>query len=30
MAATAIAHEVPVVTQDTDYGAAPGLAVIKL
>ena len=30
IAATAIAHEVPVVTQDADYKAAPGLVVIKL
>ncbi len=30
IAATAIAHEVPVVTQDADYEAAPGLVVIKL
>lgn len=30
IAATAIAHDLPVVTQDTDYAAMPGLAVIKL
>jgi predicted nucleic acid-binding protein len=30
IAATAIAHEVPVVTQDTDYDEMPGLEVIKL
>lgn len=30
IAATAIAHEVPVVTQDADYEDVPGLAVIKL
>lgn len=30
IAATAIAHEVPIVTQDADYEAAPGLVVIKL
>ncbi|HTE65820.1 MAG TPA: type II toxin-antitoxin system VapC family toxin, partial [Candidatus Binatia bacterium] len=30
IAATAIAPEVPIVTQDAVYGAAPGLVVIKL
>ena len=30
IAERAIAHEVPVVTQDADYEAAPGLVVIKL
>ncbi len=30
IAATAIAHEVPVVAQDADYDEAPGLTVIKL
>ena len=30
IAATAIAHEVPVATQDSDYDDAPGLTVIKL
>jgi predicted nucleic acid-binding protein len=30
IAATAIAHEVPVVTQDADYDEAPGLTVVKL
>ena len=30
IAATAIAHDVPVVTQDSDFDGAPGLTVIKL
>lgn len=30
IAATAIAHKVPVVTQDSDYDEMPGLDVIKL
>jgi len=30
IAATALAHGVPVVTQDADYDGAPGLAVIKI
>ena len=30
IAATAIAHDLPVVTQDADFDDAPGLAVIKL
>jgi predicted nucleic acid-binding protein len=30
IAATAIAHGIPVVTQDTDYDAMPGVEVIKI
>jgi predicted nucleic acid-binding protein len=30
IAATAIAHEVPVVTQDSDYDTMPGVQVIKI
>lgn len=30
IAATAVAHEMPVATQDKDYDAMPGLTVIKL
>jgi predicted nucleic acid-binding protein len=30
IAATAIAHAVPVVTQDADYDPMPGLEVIKI
>jgi len=30
VAATAIAHGIPVVTQNTDYDAMPGVAVIKI
>lgn len=30
IAATAIAYEVPIVTQDSDYDGAPGLAVIRV
>ena len=30
IAATAIAHGVPIVTQDTDYDAMPGVEVIKI
>lgn len=30
IAATAIAHEVPLVTQDTDFENTPGLAVIRI
>lgn len=30
IAATAIAHHVPVVTQDSDYDAMPGVQVIKI
>jgi hypothetical protein len=30
IAATAVAHAVPVVTQDSDYDDVPGLSVIKL
>ncbi|TLF77319.1 type II toxin-antitoxin system VapC family toxin [Nocardia cyriacigeorgica] len=30
IAATALAHEIPVVTQDADYDHMPGLQVIKL
>ncbi len=30
IAATAIAHELPVATQDDDYDGAPGLTVVKL
>ncbi|MQA86173.1 MAG: PIN domain-containing protein [Streptosporangiales bacterium] len=30
IAATALAHDVPLVTQDADYDHAPGLTVIKL
>ena len=30
IAATAIAHGVPIVTQDSDYDAMPGLKVIKV
>lgn len=30
IAATAIAHDLPVVTQDTDYAAMPGLTVVQL
>src|SRR5216683_2781479 len=30
IAATAIAHGIPVVTQDTDYAAMPGVEVIKI
>jgi len=30
IAATAIAHGIPVVTQDTDYDAMPGIEVIKI
>ncbi|MFC6011506.1 type II toxin-antitoxin system VapC family toxin [Nocardia lasii] len=30
IAATALAHGIPVVTQDSDYDAMPGLRVIKL
>jgi predicted nucleic acid-binding protein len=30
IAATAIAHQVPIVTQDSDYDAMPGVEVIKL
>lgn len=30
IAATAIAHRVPIVTQDADYDAMPGLEVIKV
>lgn len=30
IAATAIAHNLPVVTQDTDYAAMPGLTVVQL
>jgi predicted nucleic acid-binding protein len=30
IAATAFAHGIPVVTQDTDYDAMPGVEVIKI
>ena len=30
IAATAIAHQVPIVTQDSDYDAMPGVEVIKI
>ena len=30
IAATAIAHDVPIVTQDADYDAMPGVEVIKI
>ena len=30
IAATAIAHGIPVVTQDADYDAMPGVEVIKI
>ena len=30
IAATAIAHEVPIVTQDADYDTMPGVQVIKI
>lgn len=30
IAATALTHEIPVVTQDTDYSAMPGVTVIQL
>jgi predicted nucleic acid-binding protein len=30
IAATAIAHHVPVVTQDSDYGDMPGVEVIRI
>jgi predicted nucleic acid-binding protein len=30
IAATAIAHEVPIVTQDSDYDAMPDIEVIKI
>lgn len=30
IAATALAHGIPIVTQDGDYDAMPGLEVIKL
>jgi predicted nucleic acid-binding protein len=30
IAATAIAHQVPIVTQDSDYDAMPGIEVIRL
>jgi predicted nucleic acid-binding protein len=30
IAATAIAHQVPIVTQDCDYDAMPGAEVIRL
>lgn len=30
IAATAIAHDLPVITQDTDYAATPGLTVIRV
>lgn len=30
IAATAIAHDLPVLTQDTDYTVMPGLTVVKL
>jgi predicted nucleic acid-binding protein len=30
IAATAIAHGIPIVTQDTDYDAMPGVEVIKI
>jgi predicted nucleic acid-binding protein len=30
IAATAIAHDVPIVTQDADYDAMPGVQVIKI
>lgn len=30
IAATALTHEIPVVTQDTDYSAMPGVTVIEL
>jgi predicted nucleic acid-binding protein len=30
IAATAIAHRIPVITQDDDYAAAPGLEVIQV
>jgi predicted nucleic acid-binding protein len=30
IAATAIAHQVPIVTQDTDYDAMPDVEVIRL
>jgi predicted nucleic acid-binding protein len=30
IAATAIAHQIPVVTQDADYAAMPGVEVIRL
>ena len=30
IAATAIAHGVPIVTQDSDYDAMPGVEVIKI
>jgi hypothetical protein len=30
IAATAIAHRVPIVTQDSDYDAMPGVQVIRI
>jgi len=30
IAATAIAHRVPLITQDSDYGAMPDVEVIKI
>jgi predicted nucleic acid-binding protein len=30
MAATAIAHDVPIVTRDADYDTRPGVQVIKI
>lgn len=30
IAATALAHDLPVLTQDDDYSAMPGLTIIKV